>query len=119
MLRAGGALGVFAVVYFFNPARLLVNQETSSVALPPPTLSKLRDGTPIPDDLKPVFLEVWKALANLSTAGRDLWNNVSHDTIAAFAAALRAADSRVGDNALFFSEDDYGALLEALRAADF
>ena len=119
MLRAGGALGVFAVVYFFNPARLLANTQMSDVPASPPMPSQLRDGTTTPDDLKPVLFEVWKALADLSTAGRDLWAEVSPDNVSAFSKALRTAHSRISDNALFFSEGDYQALLEALDAANF
>jgi hypothetical protein len=119
LLRGGGALGVFAVVYFLNPARLIATTQTSNNLPTPPTPSLLRDGTPTPDELKPVFFEVWQALVEVSKAGRDLWNKVSEDTIVGFAEALRAAHTHVGENALFFAEDDFGNLLDALDAANF
>jgi len=122
LLRAGGALAVFVIIYFINPARLAMREdthETTEGMVPPETPNRLPNGAPFPTDKRDAFFQVWQSLVALEHAGRDLWRRVSDQTLSAFADRWREAEVCIGDNALFFSEDDYSALQELMRAADF
>ena len=78
LLRAGGALAVFVIVFFRNPAALLaqqdVDQKSATIPLPPATLPT---GAPFPHEQEQAFRLVWEALVMLDMAGEDLWRNIS------------------------------------------
>ena len=104
LLRAGGALAVFVVVFFYNPAALLRQQDqeaSGSIPLPPATLPS---GDRFPAEQQRAFLLVWEALVMLDMAGGDLWKNVTRSTLSNFADRYRTALESVGKHALFFFE---------------
>lgn len=121
IIRAGGALAVFIVTFFFNPARLAAHggDNESAQATPPESPERLGNGTPFPPDQRGAFLKVWETLVRLDKAGEDLWNNCADGTLSTFAHQLAEAQKCIDQHALFFSEGDYSALLEILRAANF
>jgi len=114
LIRSGGAIAVFVILYFYNPAKFAV-QESELIPSPP---DKLPDGTPFPIDRYDVFHKVWKSLLVLIKKGDNLWNIVNKKTILDFASALRETSDLVNKNGLFFSESDYNSLLELLDSAD-
>ncbi|HXH37583.1 MAG TPA: hypothetical protein VNN08_03070 [Thermoanaerobaculia bacterium] len=116
LIRAGGALAVFVILFFFNPARLVIEKATHESPPAPPSLS---NGEPFREDMRDAFNQVWRALIDLERAGEDLWQRVSYANLAVFADKSRETAVLVRDHALFFSDSDYDALKEALGAADF
>lgn len=117
LIRAGGALAVFVIIFFFNPAQLALMQISESK--PPPIPEKLPDGRPFPPDRRESYVGVWRSLLALENAGQHLWLQVSDRTIVEFADRWQQAQSYVRDNAIFFSPEDYAALEEILKTADF
>lgn len=116
LVRAGGALAVFVLTFFFNPAKLLAHGEGESSG--PPVPLRLPDGTPLREDQRAAFNEVWRSLIALETAGEGLWRHVSDHTLATFADRLHEATHSVARHALFFSEADYESLERLLEAGD-
>jgi hypothetical protein len=117
LIRAGGAIGVFVIVYFFKPARMTEGAADAAGSVPnPPAI--LPSGRPFLPEMQNAFREVWLSLIALQRAGEELWQRISDDTLVAFGERLAAAQNCVGDNALFFSEEDHAALEEALKAAN-
>ena len=116
LIRAGGALAVFIVIFFFNPAKLATSENSAEADVPP---LKLPTGAPVPQDMHAAFVEVWRALSTLQSAGNALWRHVSDSTLSIFADRLREAEALVAEHALFFSDAEYQALAEVLRAANF
>jgi hypothetical protein len=62
---------------------------------------------------------VWSSLVALEEAGQKLWTKVSGEALAAFAERYREAKQNIAAQGIFFSEPDYDALEEIMRAADF
>src|SRR4030095_7857364 len=121
-IRAGGALAVFLIVFFFNPARLAAHNRDSDeaeLATPPGFPERLRDGMPFPANQRAAFLHVWESLVQLNKVGKSLWEHCSDATLSSFADQLHETQQSVERHALFFSESDYSALLEILRTANF
>src|SRR5689334_8771537 len=122
LIRAGGALAVFVLVYFFNPAQLADPRHSSTgqteIMLPPPP-PYLSNGQPFSDEQRIVFISVWRTLINLDRAGEALWQSVSDRTLSDFAERWHEAKECVEEHALFFSKDDYHKLKDALWAANF
>lgn len=119
LIRAGGALAIFVIAYFFNPAQLAIQREINpDRSLPPPPI-RLPDGQPFPLDQREAFKRVWRSLAALDFTGRALWREVSSRSLSDFADSLREAEECVGEHALFFSRGDYKKISELLEAADF
>jgi hypothetical protein len=117
LLRAGGALALFVIIFFFNPAKLLAHDRV--VTAEPPIPARLPNGRTLGDEQRAAFSEVWQSLVSLDKAGEDLWREVSDRTLAAFADRLHEASHQVTGHALFFSNEDYSSLLQILKAADF
>lgn len=117
LLRAGGALALFVIIFFFNPAKLLAHD--SAFSAEPPIPARLPNGATLQGDQRVAFAEVWRSLVSLDKAGEDLWHEVSDQTLGAFADHLREANDQVEEHALFFSNEDYSSLQQILRAADF
>lgn len=119
IIRAGGALAVFVIVYFFNPANLALQNESldnTGERIPdPPT--KLPSGAPFPVNKIDAFNKVWQSLIALESSGEALWRHVTNKTISDFADWHRRASGDVRQCALFFSEEDYVALKDLLMAA--
>lgn len=116
LVRAGGALAVFVILFFFNPARLAADRLMLDNVPPPP---RLPNGQAFPTDQRDAFNQVWHALIDLERAGEALWKDVSDTNLAVFAQKWQEAALLVRDHALFFSDTDYDTLKEALGAADF
>lgn len=57
----------------------------------------------------------WRILQAVRVAGDALWERVSEESILTFTNALRAANIRVNDDAIFFERDDYRELLKLLK----
>lgn len=121
VIRAGGALAVFVIVYFFNPASLALHRESLNEIDEhiPDVPEKLPSGEPFPTNKKDAFNKVWQSLIGLESSGQALWLNVTSDNLADFADWYQQATARVKMYALFFSEEDYEALNKLLRAANF
>jgi len=126
LIRAGGALAVFVITFFFNPAQLASrNANENAVAEGPPSLvppdlpERLRDGIPFPPDERMAFFRVWECLVQLDRAGQELWNEISDSTLSNFSDRRHAAEHCIAEHALFFPEDVYAALQKMIRAADF
>lgn len=92
------------------------NPDTTSV---PATPDQLPNGAPFPADMQESFVKVWRLLASLEKDGENLWQHISYQTLSVFADRLREVKKCIAESALFFTEEDYGALQEILRAADF
>jgi hypothetical protein len=123
LIRAGGALAVFVMTFFFNPAQLAAypqprHDQPDFDALPEPP-KRLRDGTPFTDDQQQAFFKVWERLLMLNRAGEDLWDRITDRTLSNFADRHREAQECIEAHALFFSEEDYRALEEMMQAANF
>lgn len=121
-IRAGGALAVFVMIYFFNPAKLAATPRGEADELadnPPPIPPKLRTGVPFPKDKEEAFYRVWMKLVALEAAGERLWERVNDQTLGDFADEHRHVREAIQEYALFFSSETYDALQELLRAADF
>ena len=116
LIRAGGALAVFVVLFFFNPARLKPHEAGLESPPEPRTLS---NGQPFPPEMRQTFSGVWRALVALDRAGEALWQRVSGPNLIAFADRKHEADALIDDAALFFSDGDYNNLRDLLQAADF
>jgi hypothetical protein len=114
-IRAGGAIALFVIVYWFKPADLVASPPKADVTPP----SRLPNGTPFPADKREVFLRVWRSLTVLEKAGQDLWNQVSDQTLSAFADCLGEAKECIAENGVFFSPLDYIALQDIMKAANF
>ena len=114
LIRAGGALAVFVIVYFFNPAKLAIQPHIEPV--PPPAPERLPNGEPFPSDQRAAFFRVWMSLLLLEQAGDDLWKKVDNQTLSAFDAKFEDAQKLIKTHALFFSEEDYENLNEILNA---
>ena len=80
---------------------------------------RLRDGSAVTPEQRAAFFSVWNSLVELEQAGQELWKEITGEALAAFADRLRAAEQKISAQALFFSEPDYDALEEMMRAADF
>ncbi len=80
---------------------------------------KLRDGSAATPEQRAGFFSVWNSLVELEQAGQELWKEITGEALAAFADRQRAAKQNISTQALFFSEPDYDALEEMMRAADF
>lgn len=119
IVRAGGALAVFVIVFFFNPAHLAVNIEETDKTSLPVAPDQLPNGTPFPADMQEPFVKVWRLLAALEQDGENLWKHVSDQTLSVFADRFHEAEKCIAEHGLFFTEEDYEALKEILRAADF
>jgi hypothetical protein len=121
IIRAGGALAVFVIVFFFNPANFALQIESSDrIAARVPTVpDKLPSGDPFPTNKHEAFNNVWQALIALESAGQALWLHVSSRTLVEFADKYRQANEHIQKNALFFSDEDYRTLKELIRAANF
>lgn len=119
ILRAGGALAVFAIVYFFNPAKMTSvgrNAHHDPPATDPPPVSNAGSLTPAMEE---AFRQVWLSLTAVQRAGEELWRHVSDETLTSFGQTLSVAVACVNNNAIFFSIHDHDALQQALRAANF
>jgi hypothetical protein len=68
LIRAGGAIAVFVILYFYNPAKYAVD-ENGIIPSPP---SKLPDGTLFPTQSYNIFQKVWKSLFELIKKGDNL-----------------------------------------------
>jgi hypothetical protein len=64
-LRAGGALALFVIIFFFNPAKLLAHGP--GVSEEPPIPARLPSGAELRDEQRAAFSEVWHSLISLST----------------------------------------------------
>lgn len=119
-IRAGGALAVFLIIYFYNPAKLAVQVEPieQSNQQIPEIPDQLPNGTPFPVDKRVAFNEVWQSLIALENASQSLWKEVSSNTLVGFANKFNKASELIRRNALFFSEEDFSALQRILKAAD-
>lgn len=118
-IRAGGALAVFAIVFFFKPAALAEAAHANSVSQPPAPPAALPNGQPFPPEKRDAFTDVWCALGDVYVAGETLWREVSSTTLSDFAKKLARAQERVVKYALFFTDADYEAITQALNAANF
>jgi hypothetical protein len=119
LIRAGGALAVFVIVFFFKPAALHTNSELSANPQIPSPPARLPNGAPFTDEMRGAFRQVWAALGDVHVAGERLWREVSPLTLEAFATSLGRAQKCVATNALFFNDIDYTAIRQALQSADF
>ncbi|HEX8267428.1 MAG TPA: hypothetical protein VF596_18660 [Pyrinomonadaceae bacterium] len=130
IIRAGGALAVFVVVYFFNPAKLALHHQSqdpidnepsqaSINSLIPATPKQLPSGEDFPSNKIVAFNEVWRTLIALENAGQDLWDEVSVKNITAFKDKIDEAERKIANNALFFSGNDYDSLDELLHSAKY
>lgn len=117
LLRAGGALAVFVVLFFFNPARLRAHE--AAIYDHQRQLLALPSGRHFEPEMRDSFLRVWHALMALDKAAEALWQHVSDANLAAFAERKVEAENVIGEAALFFSDTDYSHLEDALQAADF
>jgi hypothetical protein len=79
----------------------------------------LRDGTPATSDQRTAFFQVWTSLIALERAGQALWDRVTGESLAVFADRQRNAQQSIAGQALFFSQTDYDALQNIMKAADF
>jgi hypothetical protein len=116
LISAGGALGVFVIVFFFNPARLRHPHAEEIDELPEPP-QQLRDGSALDSDGRKAFEKTWQALTTLEKAAEDLWNEVNISTISKFYGKRDLAAECINNHALFFSEADYNSLQNILSAA--
>jgi len=123
IVKAGGALAVFSLTFFFNPAKLAVVDAVSTLQLKGkskiPLPNKLPSGVPFPADQREVFIEVWRSLIFLESAAEGLWKNISDHTLSVFADRLHESTNYINNNAIFFSEEDYKSLQEIIKAANF
>jgi hypothetical protein len=128
LIRAGGALAVFVIVFFFNPAKLAAHggsnldnggEDDFDLRLPPDLPKKLRNGDPFTPSKQAAFFYVWESLLKVDRAGEDLWHQVSDRNLSNFADRLREAKECVENNALFFSADTYASLERMIGAANF
>ena len=119
VIGAGGALAVFVIVFFFNPAQLAIQDSGFPEGSVPPPPDRLPNGAPFPDDQRNAYINVWQSLVSLELAGRALWRDITVQSLSNFADGLQDAEIQVGNHALFFSDDDYENIRGMLEAADF
>jgi hypothetical protein len=119
-IRAGGALAVFVVVYFFNPARLALQPQDGpqiDLTKPPNPPKQLRDGTPV--DSCDAFFDTWNSLVEVERAATALWEDLTDGNLQHFAALSMTAKRSIQRNALLFSQQDYEALVSIMEVADY
>jgi hypothetical protein len=95
------------------------SRQPSLEIIEPAAAIKLRDGSTATSDQQADFFGVWRSLLLLEKAGQALWEQVSGERLAVFADRQRDAQQSIDQQALFFSEEDYNALQEIMKAADF
>jgi hypothetical protein len=114
-------IGVVMVVSTFRRILRSIDHLGALPSTTPPsaTTSTLPDGKPIPPDKREAFTSTWHSLIALETAGEELWDKVSRETLSNFSNHWIEANKLVRNNALFFSDADYDDLIQILEAADF
>lgn len=141
LIRAGGALAVFILLYFFRPANLPAPQQGDSPndRQTNITLNQFIYGqgsetqqnkffqtdigfntsvnVQYSADQFNAYKNVWRSLQALEKLGNDLWIGATKETIKEFSQQLAETRQLVREQALCFDEGDYMSLRDVL--ADF